>query len=237
MPQITQGIYNVLALSPPLPVERRNLVFFLAFIMIAFTSWLWLFAGASTAGLVKLRDGSSSEPIAVTKNGSYAGVYDGVYKQDYFLGVPYALPPTGERRFKVPTSLNGTWTGTRDAKSYSKECVGYGVRTHSLHFQLEVWKRVRGCMLISIHHRAINGLTKPPRIVSTSTSFDHPATKTRNYPSPSGSMVVDTGKVVVLISATIYLSSCRILSRLVNRLLVLVSIIDLVLGGFCIRGR
>ncbi|RDI77655.1 putative mitochondrial carrier [Venturia inaequalis] len=94
--------------------------------MIAFTSWLWLFAGASTAGLVKLRDGSSSEPIAVTKNGSYAGVYDGVYKQDYFLGVPYALPPTGERRFKVPTSLNGTWTGTRDAKSYSKECVGYG---------------------------------------------------------------------------------------------------------------
>ncbi|KAE9976002.1 hypothetical protein BLS_002318 [Venturia inaequalis] len=94
--------------------------------MIAFTSWLWLFAGASTAGLVKLRDASSSEPIAVTKNGSYAGVYDGVYKQDYFLGVPYALPPTGERRFKVPTSLNGTWTGTRDAKSYSKECVGYG---------------------------------------------------------------------------------------------------------------
>ncbi|TID19972.1 putative mitochondrial carrier [Venturia nashicola] len=94
--------------------------------MFAFTSWFWLFAGMSTAGLVQLRDGASSEPIAVTMNGSYAGVYDSVYKQDWFLGVPYAIPPIGEGRFRVPMSLNGTWTGTKNAKAYSKECVGYG---------------------------------------------------------------------------------------------------------------
>lgn len=95
--------------------------------MLAFTSLLWLFAGASTAGLVSLRDGNG-DPVAVTKNGSFVGVHDRGFGQDFFLGVPYAMPPIGEGRFSLPRSLEGSWKGVRNAKSYSKECVGYGVR-------------------------------------------------------------------------------------------------------------
>jgi triacylglycerol lipase len=37
-------------------------------------------------------------PIATIKNGSYSGVYNPTYQQDFFLGIPYAqvskLPDT-----------------------------------------------------------------------------------------------------------------------------------------------
>lgn len=60
------------------------------------------------------------------KNGTYAGVYNAQYDQDFFLGVPYAQPPVGGLRFRVPQSLNSTWSGTHSAAQYSAECVGYG---------------------------------------------------------------------------------------------------------------
>lgn len=213
MPRIIQGVYNALTLRSLTPVEHRNIVFLISFTMFSFACWLWLLAGTSSAGLVKLRDGSSSgPPFAVTKNGSYAGVYDVVYNQDYFLGVPYALPPTGERRFKVPRSLNGTWSGTRDAKSYSNECVGYGVRTHFPLFQgFEEWKCMSTYTFTDNCNRAINGPTKSQKIASTSTSSDHRATKTPSFPSPSGFTVAATLKVAVLTNATICPLLCRIL--------------------------
>lgn len=228
--------YNILTLFPSLvPIGRRNLLFFLSFAMFALASWLWLFTGTSIAGLVKLRDGDSSEPpVAVTKNGSYAGVYDEVYKQDYFLGVPYALPPTGGGRFRVPQSLNGSWTGTRDAKSHSKECVGYGVRNCFLRFQLGLNREMMRLLTV---YRAINGPTKSQKTVYISMSSDRPATRIPNYLLLSGFMVVGILKGVAWINAIIFLSLFRILWRLGNRLLVLVSTIDLVLGDSCIRGR
>jgi hypothetical protein len=115
------SIYNI-----PLPLpKRKQITFFLSVAMFAFTFWLWLFAsvGLSNAGLIP-RNG---DPIAISKNGSFAGVYSDDYGQDFFLGVPYALPPVGEGRFRVPMSSNGSWTGIKDAKAFSKECVGYGV--------------------------------------------------------------------------------------------------------------
>lgn len=67
-------------------------------------------------------------PQATTKNGTYSGVHNANYKQDFFLGMPYSQPPVGELRFRTPQSLNTTWAGTRAADAYSPECVGYGVR-------------------------------------------------------------------------------------------------------------
>lgn len=230
--------YNILTFFFPslVPVERRNLLFFLSFTMFAFASWLWLFAGTSIAGVVKLREGDFSEPpVAVTKNGSYAGVYDEVYKQDYFLGVPYALPPTGEGRFRIPQSLNGSWTRTRDAKSYSKECVGYGVRYCFLYRQTREWERVS--MYANWYHRATNGPMKSRKIVFTSMSFDRLATRTPSCPLLFGFMVVGILRVVAWINAIIFLSLFKTLWRLGSRLLVLVSTIDSALGDSCIRGR
>ncbi|KAH8696581.1 putative extracellular lipase [Talaromyces proteolyticus] len=68
-------------------------------------------------------------PTVSLKNGSYYGVYNSNYNQDYFLGIPYTQPPLGELRLQVPQSLNETWTGTRNATQYSPECIGYGSDT------------------------------------------------------------------------------------------------------------
>lgn len=65
-------------------------------------------------------------PTVTIKNGSYYGVHNSFYNQDFFLGMPYSQPPLGELRLQVPQSLNETWTGTRNATQYSPECIGYG---------------------------------------------------------------------------------------------------------------
>ncbi|KAL5334317.1 Alpha/Beta hydrolase protein [Aspergillus crustosus] len=66
-------------------------------------------------------------PKAHVKNGTYEGVYSPEYDQDFFLGVPFAQPPVDDLRFQLPQSLNETWKGTKNAKDYSRLCVGYGL--------------------------------------------------------------------------------------------------------------
>lgn len=68
-------------------------------------------------------------PTAKTINGTYYGVYNQAYDQDLFLGMPYAQPPVGDLRFRVPQSLNTTWKGSRNATEYSRQCIGYGSDT------------------------------------------------------------------------------------------------------------
>lgn len=65
-------------------------------------------------------------PEATVKNGTYVGVHSAQYNQDFFLGMPFAQPPTGDLRFRVPRPLNSSWTGNKTAVSYSPACAGYG---------------------------------------------------------------------------------------------------------------
>ncbi|KAJ5769478.1 hypothetical protein N7520_004037 [Penicillium odoratum] len=69
---------------------------------------------------------TKSNPAVKVLNGTYVGIHNAEYNQDYFLGMPYAQQPLGNLRFTVPHSLNESWKGTRDAKEYSDICVGYG---------------------------------------------------------------------------------------------------------------
>ncbi|KAF7865728.1 hypothetical protein EAF04_005894 [Stromatinia cepivora] len=71
-------------------------------------------------------DSANDPPLAHTLNGSYAGLHLQAYKQDVFLGMPFALPPTGANRFRHPQSLIESWLGVRDASAYSRHCPGYG---------------------------------------------------------------------------------------------------------------
>nr|OQO23396.1 hypothetical protein B0A51_08947 [Rachicladosporium sp. CCFEE 5018] len=64
-------------------------------------------------------------PSASIKNGTVTGLHSSTYNQDYFLGVPYAQPPTGENRFRIPQSINASY-GTYAATEYAPSCVGYG---------------------------------------------------------------------------------------------------------------
>jgi carboxylesterase type B len=72
---------------------------------------------------------NASVPTVTVLNGSYHGVHSQEYSQDYFLGVPFAQPPTGDLRFRPPQPLNTTFNGTRNATEYSPSCIGYGSDT------------------------------------------------------------------------------------------------------------
>lgn len=70
---------------------------------------------------------SKPGPLVTVKNGTYQGVHDFAYNQDYFLGIPYAQPPVGQGRLNFPRPLQSSFNGTRSAQQYSPQCVGYGV--------------------------------------------------------------------------------------------------------------
>lgn len=68
----------------------------------------------------------SSTPTATIKNGTVEGIHSSQYNQDFFLGIPYAQPPTGALRFRVPQSINASWSNPLQATQYPAACVGYG---------------------------------------------------------------------------------------------------------------
>ena len=69
---------------------------------------------------------ASSSPTVTVKNGTLQGLYNQAWDQDFFLGVPYALPPVGQLRFKWPQSLNSSFGGVLDATQYGYSCYQYG---------------------------------------------------------------------------------------------------------------
>jgi carboxylesterase type B len=73
--------------------------------------------------LVRRQD---SPPTVKLLNGSYYGLHNPTYDQDFFLGMPFAQPPVGDFRLRLPQPLNTTWTGTKNATQYGYACYGYG---------------------------------------------------------------------------------------------------------------
>lgn len=69
---------------------------------------------------------NTSSPQVTVKNGTFIGKYVDSFKQDLFLGIPYAQPPVGNLRLRNPQTINTTF-GTKNATDYSDSCVGYGV--------------------------------------------------------------------------------------------------------------
>lgn len=57
---------------------------------------------------------------------------------DQYLGVPYALPPTGERRFQAPEPPN-SWSGIRNATQFGPVCPQYLEDRFLLSDMLPVW--------------------------------------------------------------------------------------------------
>ncbi|XP_060069433.1 para-nitrobenzyl esterase-like [Ylistrum balloti] len=78
----------------------------------------------------------NSEPTAVvdTQCGPVEGKYNG---QGYaFRGIPYSLPPTGNRRWKPPIPLNkqagNCWDGIFKAYAYGNTCMQRNPENHSI---------------------------------------------------------------------------------------------------------
>lgn len=89
---------------------------------------MWnLFVGLLSLTAIVSSTPASNPPTARVKNGTLEGIHIKTYNQDYFLGIPYAQPPIEDLRFRQAQSLNTSWKGVREAKQFSKLCVGYGV--------------------------------------------------------------------------------------------------------------
>ncbi|KPM36118.1 hypothetical protein AK830_g10440 [Neonectria ditissima] len=71
-------------------------------------------------------------PSARVVNGTYLGVRNEEYSQDFFLGIPYAQPPVGSLRFAAPQPLSESFDKPRDATEYGWMCIGYGSDTTNL---------------------------------------------------------------------------------------------------------
>ncbi|EFX02028.1 carboxylesterase family protein [Grosmannia clavigera kw1407] len=91
-----------------------------------FLSSLLLGVSAVSAAVTARHSAPATVPTVTVKNGSYYGLSLPHYSQELFLGVPFAQPPVGDLRFRVPQPLNSTWTGTRNATAYGPSCIGYG---------------------------------------------------------------------------------------------------------------
>jgi hypothetical protein len=85
-----------------------------------------LFVGGVTA-FAAVQTASSTRPSVTTLNGTYGGLHSSNYGVESFLGIPYAQPPVGPLRYRLPQPVNSTWSGTRNATEYGNQCVGYGV--------------------------------------------------------------------------------------------------------------
>ncbi|KAG4222967.1 hypothetical protein PC116_g28559, partial [Phytophthora cactorum] len=109
--------------------------------------------GSIAAGLAR------ADPVVTVRNGSYEGLYLSVFEQDVFLGVPYAQDTGGPNRFRVPQSLNETWSGTRTAKAYGNACPDYHLSAEELHGMSE------NCLSINI--------VRPAEVRSSSSSNGH----------------------------------------------------------------
>lgn len=78
------------------------------------------------AGGYSLSADISTSPKVKTLNGTYVGRHLSSWDQDVFLGVPFAEPPVGELRFKLPRGLNNKFQEERKATEYGPSCMQYG---------------------------------------------------------------------------------------------------------------
>lgn len=62
----------------------------------------------------------ATDDIVTTTRGDVRGTRDGDVRA--WLGVPYAAPPVGDLRFRVPQPMPA-WEGVRDARSWASSCI------------------------------------------------------------------------------------------------------------------
>ncbi|OJD32085.1 carboxylesterase family protein [Diplodia corticola] len=86
-----------------------------------------LWAGFSSSLSTSTFNPPDAEPTVTVRNGTIEGTYSEAYHQDFFLGIPYALPPTGDRRFRRAAPLTRKWDGIRATQDYGPFCKGYSV--------------------------------------------------------------------------------------------------------------
>ncbi|XP_054571360.1 neuroligin-4, X-linked isoform X1 [Eptesicus fuscus] len=115
----------------------------LAWVPLAMVSsgvYLWVTALALR---VAPAEGQAPYPVVSTNYGKIRGLRTPLPSEilgpvEQYLGVPYASPPTGERRFQPPEPPS-SWTGVRNATQFAAVCPQHLDERSLLHDMLPVW--------------------------------------------------------------------------------------------------
>jgi len=75
--------------------------------------------GSSLAIVAGMPARQSPIPQVISESGAIEGI--GSHSEAMFLGIPYAAPPTGNRRWKPPEKVQ-KWRGVRKATAVGPQC-------------------------------------------------------------------------------------------------------------------
>ncbi len=106
-------------------VESRLEYFFALVTSACFKTMALLRSTFTTLELLTLDQWRQGYSLTITlQNGTYTGIHQLTYGQDYFLGIPFAQSPLGDPRFRVQQRFNTMWEGSKNATACYPECVG-----------------------------------------------------------------------------------------------------------------
>ncbi|XP_059535024.1 neuroligin-4, X-linked isoform X2 [Myotis daubentonii] len=108
--------------------------------LVSSSVYLWVTAFALRAAPAA---GQAQYPVVNTNYGKIRGLRTPLPNEilgpvEQYLGVPYASPPTGERRFQPPEPPS-SWTGVRNATQFAAVCPQHLDERSLLHDMLPVW--------------------------------------------------------------------------------------------------
>uniref|UniRef100_A0A8C8YWY4 Carboxylesterase type B domain-containing protein n=1 Tax=Prolemur simus TaxID=1328070 RepID=A0A8C8YWY4_PROSS len=109
-------------------------------IMLNSNVLLWITTLAIKFTLI---DSQAQYPVVNTNYGKIRGLRTPLPNEilgpvEQYLGVPYASPPTGERRFQPPEPPS-SWTGVRNATQFAAVCPQHLDERSLLHDMLPIW--------------------------------------------------------------------------------------------------
>ncbi|XP_052519238.1 neuroligin-4, X-linked [Budorcas taxicolor] len=109
-------------------------------VMVSSNVLLWITALAVKFTVI---DSQAQYPVVSTNYGKIRGLRTPLPNEilgpvEQYLGVPYASPPTGERRFQPPEPPS-SWTGVRNATQFAAVCPQHLDERSLLHDMLPVW--------------------------------------------------------------------------------------------------
>ncbi|KAM6446331.1 neuroligin-4, X-linked isoform 3-T6 [Liasis olivaceus] len=127
-------------MSKPVGLLWLPLIFTPVCVMLNSNFLLWITALAIRFTLI---EGQAQYPVVTTNYGKIRGVRTPLPNEilgpvEQYLGVPYASPPTGERRFQPPEPPS-SWTGIRNATQFAAVCPQYLDERSLLNDMLPVW--------------------------------------------------------------------------------------------------
>ncbi|MBU3975168.1 MAG: carboxylesterase family protein, partial [Alphaproteobacteria bacterium] len=108
---------------------------------------LGLLAAATLVACALAPTAAPAQPVVDAPAGALRG--EATAGVNVFRGVPYALPPTGWRRWRPPAAM-ARWNGTRDATRFGPACHQPTARGTSIYAAAEAPTMSEDCLSLNI---------------------------------------------------------------------------------------